>query len=181
MKHSLLRLSILALLLAIKTTVFAGVGDSFEVDGIAYLITSFSTVEVTHEPSIKYQGDIIITEVVTNNENAYSVTSIGYMTFGNCNDLTSVTIPNSVTSIDNSAFEGCSNLVSVTIGNSVTSIGYGAFKYCSSLASVIIPNSVTSIDEYAFFDCSGLTSVTIGNGLKGNGGMFFMVPAVLHQ
>ena len=39
-----------------------------------------------------------------------SVTSIGYLAFGNCTRLTSVTIPDSVTSIGDYAFDGCNNL-----------------------------------------------------------------------
>ena len=38
MKHSLLRLSLLTLLLALKTAVFADVGDDFIHNGIRYII-----------------------------------------------------------------------------------------------------------------------------------------------
>jgi phosphoribosylanthranilate isomerase len=56
MKHSLLRLSILALLLTITTTCFA---YDFEVDGIYYNILSNTekTVEVTHD--WKYDAEIV--------------------------------------------------------------------------------------------------------------------------
>ena len=98
-----------------------------------------------------------------------SVTSIGYRAFVQCYGLTSVTIPDNVTSIGEDAFVLCKGLTSVTIGNGVTSIGAAAFKMCSGLTSVTIPDSVTSIGEYAFEECSGLTSVTIGNGVTSIG------------
>jgi hypothetical protein len=144
MKHSLLRLSILALLLAIKTTVFAGVGDSFEVDGIAYRITSSSTVEVRPKSSGKYAGDVVIPDNVVYNGKTYSVTSI-VCAFEKCSDLTSVSIGKNVTVIDGWAFTGCSRLSSIILPDDVTYIGYDAFKDCSGLTSFTIPNKVTTI------------------------------------
>lgn len=152
MKHSLLRLSVLALLLAIKVTAF---GQDFEVDGIAYRITSSSTVEVRPKSSGMYVGNVVIPESISYKGNTYSVTSIGWGAFYLCNELTSVTIPNSVLIIDNSAFSSCSGLTSITIPNSVTSIGSFAFYGCS-ITSVTIPNSVISIGNNAFSGCDNL-------------------------
>jgi hypothetical protein len=64
------------------------------------------------------------------------VTSIGKLFLADCNDLTSVTIPNSVKSIGEAAISSCPNLVSVKIGKGVTSIGDFAFYGCPSLTSV---------------------------------------------
>ena len=97
------------------------------------------------------------------------ITSIGDEAFQDCNNLRSVTIPNSVTSIGDDAFRYCSSLTSVTIGNSVTSIGSWAFYGCNSLTSVTLSDSVTSIGDNAFCSCSGLTSVTIGNSVTSIG------------
>ena len=97
--------------------------------------------------------------------NTYPITSIGNSAFSGCDNLSSVTIPNSITSIGNSAFSSCDNLSSVTIPNSVTSIGNSAFSGCSGLSSITIPNSVTSIGNRTFFGCSSLTSITIPNSV----------------
>ena len=94
-----------------------------------------------------------------------TITSIGNYAFRRCYKLTSITMPDSVTSIGSYAFEQCSGLTSITIPNSVTSIGSGAFSNCSSLTNITIPDSVTSIGSYAFFYCRMLTTITIPNSV----------------
>ena len=77
------------------------------------------------------------------------MTSIGYSAFSNCNNLTSIAIPDSVTSIGDYAFSGCSSLTSIVIPDSLTSIGDSTFSGCSNLTSIAIPDSVTSISSSA--------------------------------
>ena len=91
--------------------------------------------------------------------------SIGFDLFADCNNLTSVNIPEGVTSIDIRAFEGCSSLTSVNIPEGVTSIGEHAFCNCRSLTSVNIPEGVTKIEWNTFNNCSSLTSVNIPEGV----------------
>jgi len=158
------KLLLLSLLMSIMSvSAFAEVAI---IDGIKYSLNDETLeAEVISNYDNNYSGDITIPESVDYNDKTYSVTSIGFMAFSYCTDLTSVTIGNSVTSIGDDAFRYCTCLTSVTIGNSVTSIGDDAFYRCSGLTSVTIPNSVTSIGECAFYWCSGLTSVTIGNSV----------------
>ena len=54
--------------------------------------------------------------------------------------------------IADKAFFGCDNLVSVTIPDSVVRIGGGAFEYCDNLENITIPDSVTSIGSGAFYN-----------------------------
>lgn len=124
----------------------------------------------TPNPGVRYiSGALSIPDSVENNGIKYAVTSIGWYAFGFCDQMTSVTIPNTVTSIEDIAFSHCSGLTSVTIPNSVTSIGNQAFMECSNLTSITIPNSVSSIGQQAFQICSNLTSVTIPNSITSIG------------
>ncbi|WP_081320478.1 leucine-rich repeat domain-containing protein, partial [Flavobacterium psychrophilum] len=112
-----------------------------------------------------FTGAAEIPETVAYNSENYAVTAIGESAFEHCNNLTSVTIPNSATTIGKDSFVGCSGLISVTIPNSVTDIENGAFFHCSGLTSVTIPNSVTTIRRGVFSACSRLISVTIPNSV----------------
>ena len=95
MKH-LFRFSIMLLTLLLPATANA---YDFEVDGIYYNYFNVgNTVEVTYSPNSKgYSGDVTIPPVVTFNGSTYSVTAIGEGAFNRCDNLTSVSIPNSVT------------------------------------------------------------------------------------
>lgn len=78
-----------------------------------------------------------------------------------CNQIQSVTIPESVTSIGKSAFEHCSKLDSLTINGVATSmIGAYAFASCTSLTSLSLVGSFQTIGDSAFVNC-GMTSLTI--------------------
>ncbi|WP_310560685.1 Ig-like domain-containing protein, partial [Flavobacterium sp.] len=109
--------------------------QDFIYDGLAYNITSTTTVEVADQNGFA-EGDIVIPSQVTNDNVLYSVTYIA----------------------DN-AFNDCGNLNSVIIPNSVTNIGYAAFVFCFGLTSITLPNSITSIGDYAFYNCP-LTLIT---------------------
>ena len=87
------------------------------------------------------------------------------MAFYECNNISSISIPNGIIGIGEKAFEGCSGISSIIIPNSVSSIGKGAFQSCTNLTSVDISNSLTTIDDFTFGLCSKLTSVTIPDGV----------------
>ena len=85
----------------------------------------------------------------------------GHILLSFCNQIQSVTIPESVTSIGKSAFEHCSNLDSLTINGVATSmIGAYAFASCTSLTSLSLVGSFQTIGDSAFVNC-GMTSLTI--------------------
>ena len=112
-------------------------------------------------------GTIIAPEAFAHCENLISVTlpdsvkRIEYYAFNGCSSLTSVTFGSGVTTIAEGAFYECNSLTILEIPDSVTSIGRDAFLGCSNLTEIVIPDSVTSIGECAFRDCIRLTSITL--------------------
>ena len=81
--------------------------------------------------------------------------------FEDCENLTSIEIPDTVTSIGDAAFIGCKGLTTIKIPNSITSIGNSAFEDCDNLKSIEIPSSVMSIGERAFAWCGLLTAFDV--------------------
>ena len=166
----------------------------FEVDGIYYNIISASdlTAAVTYkgnsydEISNEYSGEVIIPETVVYKSKVLKVTSIAHRAFRDCNELTSIEIPNSVAFIGFYAFKGCNSLTSVNIKDIAAwckiDIDYesgvgGHYEsnplyYANNLylngekvTELVIPNSVTCIRGATFYGCTSLTSVTFGNNL----------------
>ncbi len=90
------------------------------------------------------------------------VTYIDAYAFQNCQNVTSVIIPDGVVLLYAGVFAGCTNLQSVVIPDSVRIMDGGyTFYGCRSLTSVTIPHGVTKIGEQAFYGCAALTSITI--------------------
>ena len=163
---------------------------------------SYAYDDINHEATVvadanKYSGDIVIPAQVKYQNVTYNVTTIGEMAFAGCDELESVTIPNSVTTICSSAFVGSERLNSLTIPNSITTIGKGAFDgtawynnqddgviYVNNIAyqykgtmpsntNIIIKEGTTCIADYAFQNCSGLTSLEIPRSVTAIGNATF--------
>lgn len=94
-----------------------------------------------------------------------SVTTIGQYAFEYCFSLENVTLSNNLTNINTCLFYDCTSLKGITIPNSVTRIYSSAFAYCTSLEEIEIPENVTQIDNSAFYQCTKLTSVDLNEGL----------------
>ena len=129
-------------------------------------------------------GETVSSEYLSIKENTYTdgqgkmvvcgkLDKLPEKVFYDCDNLTSIEIPDGITTIGNYAFQYCSNLTSVTISNSVSTIGEYAFYYCSNLTNVTIPNSVNTIGKFAFSSCSDLSSVTIPDGVTAIGDYVF--------
>jgi hypothetical protein len=119
MKKFLLLLAFLPLMASAQTLI----------DGIYYnLISKMKQAEVTNVSGNYYSGDVEIPSTVTYEDVEYTVTSIKASAFLWCENLKSVTIPNTVKTIGESAFYKCTSLNSVKLGTGVTSIGEDAFN-----------------------------------------------------
>ena len=149
-------------------------------DGLEYEVVDGRSVTIK-----KYTGNATTINIPAQIQ-GLPVTSIRYNAFGDCSNLTNITVDSRNTayaSIDGVLFDkNIRTIISYprgktartyTIPSSVTSIEYSAFYGCSSLASITIPSSVTDIGNYAFLNCSSLTSVTIPSSVTSIGEQAF--------
>ena len=59
------------------------------------------------------------------------------------------------------AFFYCEELTSITLPDSIVNIGDNAFDGCAGITSIRIPDSAVSIGDNAFNGCTGITSITV--------------------
>ena len=124
-----------------EAEVYTNSFSEIEVDGIAVSISDL----IAHDGMVQATaGNHTVTYTLNGSE-------IGYRSFFDCGDLTSITIPNGVTDIGERCFSFCGHLTNATIPNSVTNIDDEAFYGATSLRSVVI-NATTppSIGEGVF-------------------------------
>lgn len=74
----------------------------------------------------------------------------GDPTFGDCQNLTKVDLPERLEVIPQCAFKGCTKLREVLFGNSLKTIGDSAFSGCSSLKAPKLSEGLVAIGQYAF-------------------------------
>ena len=100
---------------------------------------------------------------LTSVEIGTDVTTIGYLTFGNCPLLLTVNIPNTVTKINNYAFYNCPRLSLINIPDSVSSIGDYAFSLCLNLIHIFLGKNVKYIGKHAFHGIYAADSTSVAN------------------
>lgn len=102
------------------------------------------------------------------------VTAIPDFAFMSCDNLTSITLPESISTIGNESFKGCSSMLEITIPKSIKKIGTSSFKYCTGklIVNCNIPNYDYSYEEGAFAGAH-FTEVELTDGVQRIGGGAF--------
>lgn len=90
-----------------------------------------------------------------------SLKVIGHSSFSQCENLTSIHLPNGVVGIGGYAFYGCS-MESIMLPDSLEYIQDSAFKLCWQLETIHIPSKVKSIDSgTVFYSCNNLKAIDV--------------------
>ena len=137
-------------------------GDDYELDDKFLYIVDDGRATVAGIYDSPAGGDIAIPSEF----NGYPVTAIGENAFSYCDEIVSITVPDSVEEIGEGAFGNCYSLVEISIPDSVTEIGDMAFENCKSLESVVIPGSIKKINQKTFYKCESLSCVTIPDSVE---------------
>ena len=94
-----------------------------------------------------YSGAVAIPSTVKSGNVTYNVVAIEAMAFLMCENLTSITIPNSVEYIGFAAFNNCTSLKALNIPASVKTIDADAFAYCPRLKTITVDPANTVYDS----------------------------------
>lgn len=98
---------------------------------------------------------------------------IGYNAFSNTS-LKSIDIPDNVQYIWTYAFHNCELLEKVILPSSLIKIEHGGFEGCKVLDSIIIPENVSEIDYSAFGNCTSLHSISFEGNVSSIGRKAFI-------
>jgi hypothetical protein len=163
MKTKLLNFRVLAIMMACLTCALSASAYDFYTGGIYYTKLASNNVEVAYKTYnvADYSGSVTVPSTVTYNGVTYTVKGIGYCAFGECTNLTSISLPSTLTYVGDLAFIRCRSLSTVVIPTGVTWVGNNAFYACDNLTTVYLPNTLTMIDYAAFSNCDLLESITI--------------------
>ena len=150
---------------------------STTINGVVYVLNEDRVAKVEGYTEA-LQAEVTILPSVSYKDEDYTVTSIGESAFRECNNLTSITIPDSVKSIETKAFYVCEALETIKLPDSIISIGINAFTNCGALKTIKLPDSLTSIGNYAF-RWSGLESIIIPASVTSIGSEAFLGSSAL--
>lgn len=89
-----------------------------------------------------------------------TLTKTGYV-FDSCTGLKNIVIPEGVVDIKGRTFGECENLTQVTLPLSLRKVEYGAFIRCTGLKNIFLPENVEDIVAEAFWGCSSLEKVLV--------------------
>lgn len=121
-----------------------------------------------------YSGALAVPETFEHYGQTYTVTGVKPLAFASCEELSSITLPNTVTVLGEGAFYHCTGLHSVVLPEGIQWIEIQTFKNCSSLTYLKVPDGVEGIYMGAFFNCSSLEKIELGAGLRSCAGMLFI-------
>ena len=143
--------------------------ETFVINNIEYRILNDGVSVSIYSVDTSIIGDVIIPSIVTYADIDYHVTSIAREAFVNCEELTSVVLPNSIIDCGGGVFCGCKKLRWVTLSEKINSLensssGNGFFMGCLSLESIVIPAAVRSIGYNFINNCPNLSFIAVESG-----------------
>lgn len=158
------------MLVAMLCVSISATAYDFEVDGIAYTITSLTDLTVSVDHLVNNDvTKIAIPESVAYKNKTLNVTSIKANAFNGNTSLSEISLPNTIVSIGSKAFMNDTSLVVINTPHSLSFIGSEAFSGCSSIATFYIPEGVKQIPYGTFYGCKALKNIELHTSINSIG------------
>ena len=141
---------------------YTGISSGISVNAVTY--GSFEYTVVGNTVTISKCKSTGVTINVPSEIDGKPVTRIASEAFNQCENVKTLSLPNSIEEIGSMAFAGCENLAVLTLPSSLKSIGEYAFNYCKSIKEVAISSKVTNIGYGAFSECYALEKINVASG-----------------
>ena len=150
------------------------------INNVYYTLDGASmTAEIAVQSSSTAVGDIVIGDSVSYDGASYAVTGMADEAFEDCNQLTSIVLPQTLRYLGKNAFLRCTNLTSCIIPDStITEIPFEAF-WKAGLIEFRVPEGVTTIVQRSFEQMPNLQRVHLANSVKSlTSWSFYDLPAL---
>lgn len=136
--------------------------EEFEHDEIDSIIPPDASFKVPVKPTLTYEGDIVIPDIIFTEESEEGIPVIGidFGAFAYAPGLLSVELPSTIQWIASYAFYDSPNISSIGPIDNVTGIGRASFKGCSSLTDFTVPDNTPGLLCSLFYD-SGLQTLKL--------------------
>ena len=103
--------------------------------------------------------------VIPSEINGKPVVSLKMRSFFQCENITSVYIPDSVTKLGTSVFYSCVNLERVCLSANLETLSSLSFYACKKLKNIELPSGLKRIDSGAFEKCASLEEIELPDSL----------------
>ena len=152
-------------------------GSAFVVDGITYIPTSATEVQVSEYDESSVFGVVTIPETVTceGDETTYTVTSVADNLFKQKYNITEVHLPDTITTVGERAFDQIHGLNYINIPKSLTALtgiqafGYGGWNNLEAgewqVDTLYVPAALATWNQCAFSG-NKYTTAVLENGLR---------------
>ena len=137
------------------------------IDSVYYTLDNTAmTAQIAVQSNNTAVGDIVINDTVTYESANYAVTSMADDAFADCNQLTSIVLPQTLRNLGREAFLQCTNLTSCIIPDStITEIPFEAFLK-AGLVEFRVPEGVAYIEQRSFEQMPNLQRVQLANSVQ---------------
>ena len=150
------------------------------IDSVYYTLDNTAmTAQIAVQSNNTAVGDIVINDTVTYEGANYAVSKMADGAFAECNQLTSITLPQTLRNLGQYAFLRCTNLTTCIIPDStITEIPFEAF-WKAGLIEFRVPEGVTYIEQRSFEQMPNLQRVHLANSVKSlTSWSFYILPAL---